>query len=272
MEFMPMDKSKLANFYLDLQDVEEKINSMEWKLDLPQGVKDKWERGLPVFSELQVRADEDLVHEMLQRVVESCRKWQIGPQTIPADTGSIIANMTKEEKISLAAAIISNDNTAKESWRKKLNLSEEMMEFLVLNTARPFLKGFAAQVLSQLKVENWNKGYCPVCGDSPSMSRLAGKYGVRMLHCGRCETEWRYARVGCPFCGTTDASQLSFITADDYKQYRLYLCEQCKSYLKTVDERHCAEVDLFCEDLATADFDRLALKEGYRRGDKRYRA
>ncbi|WP_238473279.1 formate dehydrogenase accessory protein FdhE [Desulforamulus profundi] len=101
------------------------------------------------------------------------------------------------------------------------------------------------------------------------MAKLAGKEGYRKLYCGRCETEWRYRRLGCPYCKDENASQASFITMEDSKQYRIYLCERCKSYLKTIDERVCGEVDLFCEDLATVELDQLAQAEGYRRGDRR---
>lgn len=79
----------------------------------------------------------------------------------------------------------------------------------------------------------------------------------------------RYCMLACPYCRDDNASRATFLTLAEYKQYRIYLCHRCNSYLKTVDERVCGEVDLFCEDLATVYLDGLARAEGYRRGDGR---
>jgi FdhE protein len=137
------------------------------------------------------------------------------------------------------------------------------MEFLAINTAKPFLSNFSDYITTKFQIEKWKKGYCPICGDSPSMAKLSKPKGKRSLYCSRCETEWPYSRLGCPYCGNKDADKISFLTADGYKEYRLYVCEKCKKYIKTVDERECGEVDLFCEDLKTTDYDKLAIINGY---------
>lgn len=272
MEVVSAQNSKLANFYLELMDLTDKVDSIEWKADISDQVKAKWLQGIPVLTDLQPEVDTKLWYEVILNVVLACQKWQPGPQTLSKETVSLIKELNDDDIISLTNAVVKNVPTKQAQWAKKLNISEDMMDFLAFNIAKPILSSYAAAVIKQLDTEKWNKNYCPVCGNSPVMAKLTGKVGIRKLHCGQCETEWRFDRVGCPYCGNKDTAKLSFITPENNKQYRLYLCEECKSYLKTVDERQCGEVDLFCEELATADFDRLAVSEGYHRGSKRYHA
>ncbi|MEG6616604.1 formate dehydrogenase accessory protein FdhE [Peptococcaceae bacterium 1198_IL3148] len=272
MEMGIGENTKLANFYLELMDLTDKVNSIEWKLELPAHVKDSWLQGTPLLTELQPETEQELLQEIVFKVFAAYFKWQPGPAKLPAETLKLLKKLTDDELKDLATTAINDIATNKTKWANQLQMSEELMDFLTTNIARLVLNSYAATVTKQLDLEKWKHGYCPICGDSPTMAKLTGKVGFRVLHCGRCETQWRYDRVGCPYCGTKDADKLSFITSEDNKQYRLYLCDQCKSYLKTVDERQCGEVDLFCEDLATADFDKLASSEGYQRGNKRYRA
>jgi FdhE protein len=266
------ENNKLANFYLELMDLTDKVNSIEWKVKLSDQVKESWAKGTPLLVELQPEAKKELYKEIISKVFETCQKWQAGPAEISAETMDLLKKSTDDELCELAVIAIKDEPTNKVKWANKLQLPEELMDFLATNIARLVLNSYAATVSKQLNLDQWDKGYCPICGDSPAMAKLTGEVGVRKLHCGRCETEWRYDRVGCPYCGTKDTNKLSFVTPEGSKQYRLYLCDQCKSYLKTVDERQCGEVDLFCEDLATADFDKLASSEGYQRGNRRYRA
>ena len=81
--------------------------------------------------------------------------------------------------------------------------------------------------------------------------------------CSRCDAEWLFQRLQCPYCGTTDQNALSYFTAGD-ELYRLYVCEQCKHYLKTVDLRQAkSEALMPLERLLTLDMDRQAQEQGY---------
>lgn len=272
MEKVKTDEGKMANFYMDLVDLEEKLLSIEWNVHLSDEIKSQWLEGKPILSQVQLSIEPKQFLEVMLDVVRACLKWQPGPQLLSEEIISLLNNLSEQELTELADIIIKDNVARQKPWAEKLKISEEMFEFLAHNVARLYLRSYAKNAARQLAIDKWLKGYCPVCGESPVMAKLTGKYGKRVLYCGRCESEWGYLRLGCPFCGNQDTDKLSFITPEDYKQYRLYLCEKCKSYLKTVDERKCGEVDLFCEDLATSDFDKLAAAEGYQRGDKRERA
>ncbi|MBO8137097.1 MAG: formate dehydrogenase accessory protein FdhE [Desulfotomaculum sp.] len=267
-----MNAGRLANFYLELVELEEKLSSIEWEEEITEEIKEKWLNGMPVLSQLHPCIHPSTFRDTLLTVVRACLKWQPGPQALSDKIVPAVEKLNDLEISLLAGIIIKDEGNKKEEWSKRLSITAEMMEFLAGTAARLILSSFSSYVSNKVDLEKWYRGYCPVCGDSPVMSKLTGEAGARMLYCGRCETEWRFYRLGCPYCENKDSSQISIIIPDEYKQYRLYLCEKCKSYLKTVDERQCGEVDLFCEDLATTDFDILAAGEGYRRGNERYRA
>jgi FdhE protein len=268
----PAEKNNnLANFYLALVDLQEKLASHRWLGQQINVQDEKWLQGEPILSLLPPVVPVELARQVVDNVVTATLEWQPGPEVLEQSTAAALTSLGDADIEDFIQTAIKNAPLAKQQWITQLNISEQMLDFLTLNIAKPILTAYGAAVVKKIDLEQWHKGHCPVCGESPVMAKLTGKYGVRMLHCGRCETEWGFDRLGCPFCGNKDSNKLCFITPETHKQYRLYLCDECKTYLKTVDERQCGEVDLFCEDLATADFDTLAAAEGYRRGNKRYR-
>jgi hypothetical protein len=128
----------------------------------------------------------------------------------------------------------------------------------------PYLAWTAEQVLPHLDQEQWKRGHCPVCGGSPDLAFLDGEAGARRLACSRCNSQWRYARIGCPFCGANDPDQIVYYPSDD-EVYRLYVCLACRRYLKTTDLRKAGDPVLAqVERVATVAMDAAARQEGYR--------
>ena len=74
---------------------------------------------------------------------------------------------------------------------------------------------------------------CPTCGSLPAMATLVAteRGRERELSCGLCGTHWRYARIGCPYCGASD--QLGVLEPDGDGSFRVDVCKSCNSYLKT---------------------------------------
>ncbi|WP_273483297.1 formate dehydrogenase accessory protein FdhE [Desulforamulus ruminis] len=268
MENISDNAENLANFYLEILDLENASETLEWNRELDSRQKNLWEQGKAM---LEIAPPEMNLEKMFHRfyaVARACRKWQAGPRPLPEEFLQNLESLGGEQRKELIHSLLHIGGN-KANWARELGIPLELLDFLALNTFKPLLQEYGQQVAKQLDFQNWTGSHCPVCGDQPTMAKLAGKEGIRKLYCGRCETQWRYKRLGCPYCQDENASQATFISADDKNQYRVYLCDHCKSYLKTVDERICGEVDLFCEDLATVNLDRLAQAEGYQRGDKR---
>lgn len=259
---------KLANFYLEVMELENDIDTLEQKVELNSEQVNLWEQGKSALAIIPPEFDSEKVFTRFYAVAQACLKWQVCPQPLTEDFLKLLKGLREEQRNDLLNSLLKIDGQ-KVTWARELKVSVELLDFIAVNTFKPLLKAYRQQLTKVLKFDNWTGSHCPVCGDQPTMAKFVGQEGIRKIYCGRCETEWRYKRLGCPYCQEENASQSTFITLEDNKQYRIYLCDNCKSYLKTVDERVCGEVDLFCEDLATVDLDDLAQAEGYQRGDKR---
>jgi FdhE protein len=128
---------------------------------------------------------------------------------------------------------------------------------------KPYLKWAAEQSLPYVDQENWKRGHCPVCGGAPDFSTLDEERGARRLLCSRCDSEWLYRRLSCPFCGATDHASLMYYPSED-GVYRLYVCQECQRYLKTIDLRQATRVILLpVERITTVAMDAAAREEGY---------
>jgi len=142
-------------------------------------------------------------------------------------------------------------------------VSENLMQTLIQSTLKPFLAGYSQALISSVEQEFWHRGYCPICGGSPDLAFLHKEYGARWLLCSRCDSEWLFQRLECPYCDTKEQSALAFFT-DEKELYRLYVCEQCKCYLKAIDLRKAdSEILLPLERLYTMDLDSQAKEYGY---------
>jgi len=130
---------------------------------------------------------------------------------------------------------------------------------------RPYLAWAAERIMPHLDQEAWKREYCPVCGGAPDFALLEEESGARRLVCSRCNSQWRYRRLGCPFCDTQDFSQIVYYPSED-EVHRLYVCRACQRYLKTLDLRKTGErpVLVDVERITTVALDAAARQEGYR--------
>jgi formate dehydrogenase maturation protein FdhE len=145
------------------------------------------------------------------------------------------------------------------------NVDRKLLNSIVHATMKPFLTSHARKLIDSIDQERWRRSYCPICGGSPDFASLDTERGSRWLLCSRCDTEWVFQRLQCPYCNTQDQNDLSYLT-DDTGQYRLYTCEQCHQYLKTIDRRQTeGQVILLpIERFLTLDMDRQAIEMGYK--------
>lgn len=130
--------------------------------------------------------------------------------------------------------------------------------------SRAFLRAAALRLAPLVDDGGWLRPECPICGAAPDFAVLAAN-GERRLLCAGCDAEWTYARVACPFCGTTRHEHLAYHPAGD-GAYRLYVCAACSRYLKAVDARLRPEACPPLERLLTVGLDAAAIAAGYRSG------
>ena len=142
-------------------------------------------------------------------------------------------------------------------------ISDGLIQTLIQITLQPFLNKHALALIDSIPEDTWRRNYCPICGGSADLAFMEKEVGARWLVCSRCDAEWAYQRLQCPYCRNQEQSSLSFFE-DEQGRYRLYVCDKCKCYLKAIDLRK-AESDVYMplERLYTLDLDSQAREKGY---------
>lgn len=157
----------------------------------------------------------------------------------------------------------------REGWVREgeeAGLDGKLLAFILNNALRPFLRAQAQALGLSVDDSVWYRGRCPICGGEPDLAALERESGRRRLLCSRCDSEWTFQRVGCPFCGNEEPRQLVYYPSED-QVYRLSVCERCRRYLKTIDLRQVAGERLLpAERILTVAMDVAALNAGYGQG------
>jgi len=149
---------------------------------------------------------------------------------------------------------------------EEAGLDGNLLALIFNNALRPFLRAQAQALAPWVNDSMWYRGRCPICGGEPDLAALERGSGRRRLLCSRCDSEWTFQRIGCPFCGNDEPRQLAYYPSDD-QVYRLSVCEQCRRYLKTIDLRQVAGERLLpAERVLTVAMDVAALDAGYGQG------
>jgi FdhE protein len=155
---------------------------------------------------------------------------------------------------------------------ERLEVSLDALAFIGRVLAAPFVTACAEHIRPQasrsFQEERSASGHCPVCGSPPGLARLVGEEGRRVLCCSLCGQQWAFARRACPYCGNKDQQSLGVLVVEDQEDRRIEVCDACKGYIKTIDERRLPageEVIPLVEETATLHLDLLAEKEGYLR-------
>ncbi len=145
---------------------------------------------------------------------------------------------------------------------KELGLDFHFLDFVLENSLRPDIKAWI-HGLGEMRFDAWKKAKCPLCSSLPLLSLIRGEGGQRYLVCSLCTSQWDIERIYCPSCETKDQSYIQYFFSEDLRHIRIYTCERCKAYIKTIDIRECGQVDLELEDLATLHLDIIAIQKGY---------
>jgi FdhE protein len=149
---------------------------------------------------------------------------------------------------------------------EEAGLDGQLLSFVLNNALRPFLRAQGQALAPWVDEKVWYRSHCPICGGEPDLAALERGSGQRRLLCSRCDSEWTFQRIGCPFCGNNDPRQLAYFLSDD-QVYRLNVCKQCRRYLKTIDLRQVAgQRVLPAERILTVGMDLAARSAGYGEG------
>jgi FdhE protein len=214
----------------------------------------------PPLQFADVRFGFDQVGSGLQEVAEAARDRGVLPA---AEAGRLWSITAEGERVRDLTRAWFEGPSSFQSLCGELNLDPDLATLGFEVAAKPFVAAAAAG-LALPADQSRERSACPACEGSPDFAYLDMDVGERNLVCWRCETAWPYRRIGCPYCGSTDPAKLSYAQTEDHA-FRVYLCEECRGYLKTVDLRSAgAGLPLYEQRLRSWTLDHIAAEGGYR--------
>lgn len=152
---------------------------------------------------------------------------------------------------------------------KRAELDSEIIAFVIFMALTPFYSIYMEEVRSKVDFTIWRQSFCPICGQTATIAKHRDEDGARVLECWFCHAQWVFPRMECPYCDNKDQKKLRFFYVPGDKARQVHVCEKCKSYLKTIDNKVMEkETPLDLEAIATAYLDILAEREGYKLPEK----
>ena len=257
---------RLLEFYQKLLDIQSRTERQIGKIDpglKKEIINERLESSRPLITFDELIIDWALLKDTFAGVINIFNEY--------SDLFGELPESLRQSKTGLSLS-----KRVARAWFKKAKLPSTIKvdndnEYLLLEaiidaTLKPFLVSHARVMIDLANQERWRRDYCPICGGKPDFAFLDSEIGARWLMCSRCDTEWLFQRLQCPYCGSQDQSDLSYFS-DDEGVYRLYTCEQCHKYIKAIDLRSTIpEVPLPLVRIITLDMDRQAQEMGYQTG------
>ena len=216
-------------------------------------ISQRLDEGLPqlTFAHLEVEAEAfaSLVKEIMAILARHSTGWQ----------GAEMEERSSEALVSLAEEVFASAIPPTKAGGSGSTLTPLAIEYALV----PYAERAAESLRFRLDLGRWQRGHCPLCGAAPGFAFLSQEAGARNLICCRCNSQWPYPRLRCPFCERTGQRDLQYYPSAD-GVYRLYVCNLCKHYLKTIDLRKVErDVCLSAEPILTVAMDLAAQDRGY---------
>lgn len=218
---------------------------------------------LLLIKDFKIKAED--YRNIFQKLTELVAKLR--PETAEA-MQKMADNIDEIDFAELSQKIIKDDEAYFVGLAEKMEVSHELLLFALDHSLRPFLRLYAAPYQKALvddEFQSWDfPTICPICGAKPHVSRLRASDGRRFMFCDRCFSEWEARYLACVHCGNSEPGTVKYINIENDEAYQIYICEKCKGYLKTYDERHSGRnTDLFIANIETIYLDMLAQEKGY---------
>ena len=236
------------------------------EIDLPEDrLRLKVEEGFPLIARGDFQVYRDSSRELFQRICH----LSMAENPVLKGAGKILLEAMETGKldlVKLTTAVLQDDAEVIEGVANDLDVPVPVVQALTKLSLQPSLLASVQAVAQRTAINDWQYGYCPVCGGLPAMAALVGEEGKREALCSFCGHFWQLPRLMCPFCSTDKQEDLRYFHGEGDDLYRVYVCEQCRGYLKVMDTREGGDArTLAVDDVASGHLDLLAEEEGYQR-------
>lgn len=225
-------------------------------------VNAKIKKGDCIISPQDLMIEEKELENIFDEILPVIRKYCNNQKEL-----NRLEDLSNKRKFSLKLLMKNVLVRKDEDWEKlatELNLSKKLLKKIGEYISAPYLELCSEYFNKKIQTPKWKHSICPICGSYPSMASVNEKLGYRVLWCRLCNTEWKFEQNVCPFCLTEDLKSLKHIFPPEKSPNRIDVCENCKKYLKIVDEQLVSKKPNFIVDyLATFHLDLLAIRNGY---------
>ncbi|MEW6573970.1 MAG: formate dehydrogenase accessory protein FdhE [Bacillota bacterium] len=225
----------------------------------------KWEAGMPWLLLIPPVIAEELFFSLVHCVAATAK--EVLPELAP-DISQACDSLSEDPSVQAALLnrlrerVFHKAGSTQEVGIPDTGVSPELKGFLIGTALKLYMREYAKEAAGWFTAADWQRGICPVCGNYPSFSVLRDEERARYLYCDLCGTNWRFHRIGCPFCEVSNGEQ-TLLVLEERPEYRIYVCESCRGYLKTLDTKVRKLDDLLVENIRTSFLDVLLLREGY---------
>lgn len=203
------------------------------KLDCSLIDKEKLKAGVPVGNQIDLILPEDPLKDVALLLATAVKE---GMPNI-AESIDKISTLIQEGKINpfdFFKAPVNGKTNVIGGLSKKLQISPSNASFLMSLVVRVVLEKRAREIMETLGAFEWEKGYCPICGEFPSVALIEEEGGKRFLHCSSCGQDWRFTRISCPYCEKETRQDMEYFYVENKTQEAAFVCDQCKKYLVTL--------------------------------------
>ena len=225
--------------------------------------KEKLKAGIPIIRQADFLDEVDDIKQIILPLAEALKEG------MPAVTEGIdrFCTLAQEGKIVLTDYFKTPEEgqaSAVDKWGADLKLSPSNAAFLMSLAGRVILEQRRNEAVAALGAFDWEKGYCPICGDFPSIALIEEEGGTRFLHCSSCGQDWRFTRVCCPYCEKDSRQGMDYFYVENKTQESAFICDECKKYLVTLYRvGHILPRDMDVSAIALVHLDMIMQDKGY---------
>lgn len=225
--------------------------------------KEKLKAGVPVIRQIDLQGTDDEVRQITLDLVAAVKEG------MPALAEGLdrFCDLIQNGKVSPAdyfKGMQGSESQVAKAWGQDLNVTPSNAFFLMNLVSRVVLEKRADEVTKALGAFAWEKGYCPICGDFPSIALIEEEGGKRFLHCSSCGYDWRFTRVICPYCEHEGQQGMDYYYVENKTQESAFTCEKCKKYLVTLYRAgHLLARDMDVSAIALVHLDMIMQEKGY---------
>ena len=235
------------------------------KLDYSAIDQEKLKAGIPVIKQMNLFSPDE--SESLKKIVLSlaCAVKNGLPSMVEGiDQLSNLIQNGKLNPSDYFQAYPDTENKVMNLWVDEFKIPETPGLFLLSLVARVVLESKAKEIAAHLGDIQWEKGYCPICGEFPSIALIQEEGGKRFLHCSSCGHDWSFTRVVCPYCENEAQQGMTYFYVENKTQESAFICEKCRKYLVTLNRAgNMHERDMDVSAITLIHLDMIMQDKGY---------